>query len=177
MINLTELIEKILNIISDIPDPANLTKVVGKIQESNNSLAFDEAKQLLFSDFLNTQSAKKGVVIDHVKLRSSFSCPECGVDINNGYFKILNLILSESEPNETIEIKQKIVMSYEVLHNMEKHRIYDKYNCATNENFGELQHQNSKKNPRDQLNQQELQRQIKKYTLEELDKILNELMK
>jgi hypothetical protein len=160
-----------------MPDPANLTKIIKEIQESNNTLGFDEAKQLLLSDFLITQPAKKGVVIDHVKLRSSFSCPECGVDINNGYFKILNLILSESESNEAIVINQKIVMSYEVHHNMEEHRIYDKYNCATNENFGELLHQNNKKNPRDQLNQQELQKQIKKYTLEELDRILNELIK
>ena len=60
---------------------------------------------------------------------------------------------------------------------MEKHRIYDKNNCATNENFGELQQQNNKKNPRDRLNQQELQKQIKKYTLEELDKIINEMRK
>jgi hypothetical protein len=68
-------------------------------------------------------------------------------------------------------------MSYEVLHNMEKHRIYDINCCATNENFGELLHQNNKKNPRDQLNQQVLQKQIIKYSLEELDRILNELMK
>ncbi len=174
---MTELIEKILDIISNIPDPANLTKVVMKIQESNNTLGFDEAKKLLLSNFLNTLPAKKGVVVDHVKLRSRFSCPECGEDINNGYFKILKLLLSTSVPNEIIEIKQKIVMSYEVHHNVEKHRIYDKYNCATNENFGELEHQNNRKNPRDQLNQQELEKQIKKYTLEELDKIINELLK
>jgi len=174
---LTELIEKILNIISNIPDPANLTKVITKIQELNNTLGFDETKKLLLSDFLNTQLAEKGVVIDHVKLSSRFSCPECGEDINNGYFKILKLLLSNSVPNEIIEIKQRIFMSYEVHHNMEKYRIYDKYICATNENFGELEHQNNRKNPRDQLNQQELEKQINKYTLEELDGILNELMK
>jgi hypothetical protein len=47
-----ELIEKILNIISNLPDPANLTRVVEKIQESDNTLGFDEAKKLLLSDFL-----------------------------------------------------------------------------------------------------------------------------
>ncbi len=177
MIKLKGLIEKILNIISNLHDPANLTKVVEKIQESNNTLGFDEAKKLLLSDFLNTLPAKKGVVLDHVKLTSVSPCPECEADINNGYFKILKILLSKSVTNEIIEIKQKIVISYEVLHNMEKHRIYDKNNCATNENFGELQQQNNKKNPRDRLNQQELQKQIKKYTLEELDKIINEMRK
>ncbi|MHA2226407.1 MAG: hypothetical protein ACXAC8_14455 [Candidatus Hodarchaeales archaeon] len=173
---MTVLIEKIINVISNLPDPANLTKVVGKIQESNNTLEFDEAKILLLSDFLNTLPAQKSVVIDHIKVRSEFSCPKCGAGINNGYFKILLIFLSESAPTKTIDIKQQIVMSYEVLHNMEKHRIYDTNNSATNENFGELEHQNNKKNPRDQLNQHELHNQIKKYTLEELDILLIEMM-
>jgi len=174
---LKELIEKILNIISNLPDPANLTKVVGKIQEINNTLGFNEAKKLLLSNFLNTQPTKMSVVIDNVKLRSVSPCPKCGADINNGYFKIMQILLSKSDPNEKIEIKQKIVMSYDVLHNLENHGVYDKNNCATNENFGELHHQNSKKNPRDQLNQQELQKQIKKYSLEELATILSEMIK
>ena len=56
---------------------------------------------------------------------------------------------------------------------MESYWIYNKYHCATNENFGELEHLNNKKNPRDQLSQQELQEQIEKFTLIELANKLN----
>ena len=103
-----ELIEKILYIINNLPDPTNLSKVIEKVQESSNTLGFNEAKSLLLSDYLTLQPAEKGVIIDHVKLRSSSSCPECGADINNGYFKIQKIARSKSVPNETIEIKQKI---------------------------------------------------------------------
>ena len=67
-------------------------------------------------------------------------------------------------------------MSYEVFHKMEEHKIYEMNNCATNESFGELYHENSQKNPRDQLSEQELQNQIKKYSLEELDEIITKMM-
>ena len=173
---LTDLIEKILSIISQLPDPASLTKMIRRIEGSNNTLGFDEAKNILFIDFLQALPAKKGTVVFHVKVMSSFSCPECGTDINNGYFKVLQLSLSKSVSTETVEVNQQIVMSYEVHHKMEKHRIYNKNKGATNESFGELQLQNDQKNPRNQLSQQELQEQIKNYSLEELYRILSEMM-
>ena len=61
------LIEKILNIISNLPDPVGLTKVVQKIEESDNTLGFDEAKNLLLNNLLRIQTGRKGVIIDHVK--------------------------------------------------------------------------------------------------------------
>ena len=72
------LMEKILKTISQLPDPINLTKVIEKIKESNNTLGFDEAKKILLTDFLNTLPTNMGVIIEHVKLNSVSSCPECG---------------------------------------------------------------------------------------------------
>lgn len=172
---MNELIDIILTIIHNLPDPANLTKVVEKIRESDNMLGLEEAKKILLTNYLDYQPANKGVLIDHVKLRSATPCPICGVNINNGYFKILLISLTNSVSKEFIE-KQKVVMSYEVLHNMEEHKIYEKINGATNESFGELYHENSKKNPRDQVSEQELHEQIKRYTLEELDEILERMI-
>jgi len=173
LIKMTDKILKIVDIIANLPDPVNLNKVLKKTHESNDTLELEEAKKQLLFDYLNPLTSKTGVIIDHVKLMSVTSCPECGVEINNGFFKIL---LAESVPNEIIEIKQKIVMSYETLHNIETHGIYEKHNWATNESFDELLKHNNNKNPRDRLNDQELEKQIKKYSLEELDKILTEMM-
>lgn len=173
---MNELIDKILTKISNLPDPANLTKVVKKIQESNNRLGVEEAKRSLLTNFLNLKLTKKGVIIDHVKLRSATPCHLCGTSINNGYFKILLISLANSGPEELIEDKEKVVMSYEVFHNMEEHKIYEKINGATNESFGELYNENSQKNPRDQLSEQELHEKIIKYSLKELNGIMDKLL-
>jgi hypothetical protein len=173
---LNELIDKILTKIGNLPDPGNLTKVIEKIRESNNRLGFEETKRLLITNFLNLQPAKKGVIIDHVKLRSATPCSICGTSVNNGYFKILLISLANSSPKELIDNQKKVIMSYEVFHNMEKHKIYEKINGATNESFGELYHENSQKNPRDQLSEQELHEQIKRFALEELNEILDRMM-
>ena len=96
-------------------------------------------------------------------------CSECGIDMNNAYFRILKIIQPHSFNKEAFEIKQKIIMSYEVLHRMKEHKIYNKIHYATNECYGESEITNSKKNPRDQLSPQELQNKIKKFTIEELE--------
>lgn len=171
-----ELIEKLLKIISSLPDPTNLVNVIEKIQESNNTLEFDVAKKLLLMDFLNKQPENTGVFIDHEVLRSVSPCPKCGVDINNGYFKIVLASHSGSVNPDTIQIEQKVVISYEVLHNLMNHEISSKYVVGTNESFGELEQQNLNKNPRDQLNQQELEKSIENYTLKELNAKLSEMM-
>jgi hypothetical protein len=173
---LVELIEKVLKIISNLPDPANLVDVIEKIQESDNTMEIDVAKKLLIADYLNKQPENKGVFIDNVILRSVSPCDECGADINNGYFKILLASGSNSAKPSSIQVEQKIVVSFEALHNMMNHKIPDNYMVAANENLGEIEQENLKKNPRDQLNQQELEKTIETFTLKEIDTKLREMM-
>jgi len=102
--------------------------------------------------------------IEHVKLRSFSECPECGERINNGYFKI--------EKHSF----QPIIISYETFHNMDIHCIYDKEYGATDKILGELLQENELKNPRDRLSYNEIQTQIKAYSLEELFNLIKEMI-
>lgn len=102
--------------------------------------------------------------IDHVKVRSFSECPECGEIINNGYIKI--------EKHSF----QPIIISYETFHNMDIHCIYDKEYGATDNILGELLQENELKNHRDQLSYNEIQAQIKTYSLEELFNLINEII-
>ena len=172
-----EEIADIIEKIKGLPDPGDLSKVITAVQESNNTLNLDEAKDSLLIKYLQKLPYKEGVIIDHIKLNCSMECPECGESINKGYFKIKRIVLSSNIPPTITEREPKIFLSYEVLHNMEIHGIYDNHNCATNENFRELVNESLQKNPRDQVNQQELESQVKKYSIEELKNTLNDLMK
>ena len=171
-----EQVERVLEIISSLPDPANLVNVIEKIQESENNLEIDMAKKLLIKEHLNTQTEKKGIYIDHVILRSVSPCPECGGEINNGYFKIISASLSSSDDPELIQVEEKLVISYDSLHKLMNHEISTEYVVASNESYGELEQQNLDKNPRDQLSQQDLEKSIVNYTLKELSTRLNEMM-
>ena len=173
---MVELIDKVLKVISNLPDPSNLVEVIEKIQESDNSLEMEEAKQSLIIEFLDRQPEKKGVFIDNVILRSVSQCEECGVDVNNGYFKILLATRSVSNESPSINVEQKIVISFEALHNMMNHKIPDDYIVAANENFGELEQENLNKKPGDQLSLQDLEKIIEKYTLKDLNIQLRKMM-
>ena len=102
--------------------------------------------------------------IEHVNVRSFSECPECDERINNGYFKI--------EKHSF----QPIIISYETFHNMDIHCIYDKEYGATDNILGELLQENELKNHRDQLSYNEIQAQIKTYSLEELFNLINEII-
>ncbi|MHA1945513.1 MAG: hypothetical protein ACXAC6_15930 [Candidatus Hodarchaeales archaeon] len=173
---MAELVKIVLEIISSLPDPANLANIIDKVQESNSTIEFDVARKLLIMDFLNKQPENKGVFIDHEVLRSLSSCPECGVNINNGYFKVILASHSGSVNSGSIQVEQKVVISYEALHNLINHKISNKYVVATNESFAELQQQNLDKNPRDQLSQQNLKNLIENYNLKKLNTKLSEMM-
>ncbi len=171
-----ELIDKVLKVILSLPDPVNLVDVIEKIQESDNTLELDAAKKLLINNYLNKQPEKKGISIDHVILRSVSPCPECGGEINNGYFKIILASRSDSANSDANQVEQQLVISYEALHNLMNHEISSEFLVATNESFGELEQQNLNKNPRDQLSQQKLEKSIENYTLKELNAKLSEMM-
>ena len=102
--------------------------------------------------------------LEQVKVRSFSECPECGDRINNGYFKI--------EKHSF----QPIIISYETFHNMEEHYIYDREHGATDKILGVLLLENERKKPRDQLSYMEIEDQIKKFSLEELSNLLNEIV-
>ena len=108
--------------------------------------------------------SREGISLEQVKLRSFTECSECGEQVNDGYF-----ILSKS-PNE------HIVMSYKTFHDIDIHLTYEKDHGAKSAVLNDLERENEKKEPRDQLSLAELQAQIKKYSLEELHKKVLEIV-
>ena len=111
------------------------------------------------------KNEKRDVNITQVKVRSFSECPECGEKINNGYFKI-------TKPPE-----QTVILTHDSFHDMDVHLVYTKDHGATDKVLGELLQENEGKNPRDQLNFKEIQAQIKEYSLDELNEIIDEITK
>ena len=87
--------------------------------------------------------------------------------------KFLGEIAEKIIPTVKDEVSKQIVFSYDSFHQMKAHDIFDKKSSAVNADISELMQENTSKNPRDQVNQQELAKSIQPYTLDELDKILS----
>ena len=112
---------------------------------------------------------KEGLYIEHERMRCSSPCPKCGEKINGGYIKLL-------KPSSINSSRQQILIDYITFHYMEKHEIYPKGLWASNVKLEDLISTNEKKNPRDQLSKAELQSQKKEFSLEELNKKINEMI-
>lgn len=110
------------------------------------------------------EHSKEEVRVEEVKVRSFTECPECGENINNGYFKL------------TINSTKPIFLSYINFHDMNIHLVYNEEYGATDSNVNELLRENSKRNPRDQLSINEIESKVSKYSLSKLDQIIKKMI-
>ena len=166
---MNELLETIIKKIENLTEPGDLDKVLKNLQ-AYPSLSIDGMIEKLIVEFLQSQPDRQGTYLMNVQVKSRHPCDDCGVFINNGYFKILISSLSESN---SIKILKQAVISYDAFHQMKVHGNFDETSSAVNADISDLMQENDKKNPRDQVSQRELAKTIRPYSLAELDQLLS----